>query len=281
MIMGISKDYPRQTWRLLLSPPASGAWNMAVDEAILQSIGQKQSLPALRLYAWQPPCLSIGYAQPCSDIDQSRLHHLGWDWVRRPTGGRAILHTDEFTYSVIAPANEPRLAGSVLESYLRLSKALLSALFSLGIPAFANPLNPSSSSQADRTICFEIPSNYEIVVNGKKLIGSAQARRQDGVLQHGSLPLNGDLSRITQALVYTDDQAREFAGTRLLAHATTVEAVLGLPLSWDTAAQAFIDGFQNELNLELVKDDLSDREISTARALERDKYRHPGWLERI
>jgi lipoate-protein ligase A len=274
-------DYPPQTWRLLLSPPATGAWNMAVDEAILQAVGQSQSLPTLRLYSWQPPCLSIGYAQPRTDIDLPILHHFGWNWVRRPTGGRAILHTDELTYSVIAPTTEPRLSGSVLESYQRISKALLGALFSLGIPAVANPLIPPPASQNTQAICFEIPSNYEIVINGKKLIGSAQARRKEGVLQHGSLPLYGDLTRITQVLVYADEHLRQEASQRLLAHATTVETVLGHPLSWDTAAQALIVGFQSELNLELVQDNLSDQEISVAKMLEKDKYGHPGWLERI
>jgi len=276
-----SMDYPHQTWRLLLSPPATGAWNMAVDEAILQSIGQNRSLPTLRLYAWSPPCLSIGYAQPCADVDRQKLHYFGWDWVRRPTGGRAILHTDELTYSVIAPSTEPRLAGGVLESYQRLSRALLAALFSLGIPAISNPINPPSPSRNTQAICFEVPSNYEIVISGKKLIGSAQARRKEGVLQHGSLPLLGDLTRITGVLVYADESAREEARWRLLAHATTVETVLGRPLSWDAAANAFINAFQSELNLDLLQDELTGQEISAARELVKDKYGHPSWLQRI
>ena len=109
-------NYSSEQWRLLITSPASGAWNMAVDEALLEAVGSNQSLPCLRLYAWEPPCLSIGYAQPFADIDRSRLADFGWDWVRRPTGGRAILHADELTYSVIAPLDEPRVSGSVLES---------------------------------------------------------------------------------------------------------------------------------------------------------------------
>jgi lipoate-protein ligase A len=96
---------------------------MAVDEVLLDAVGKNQALPSLRLYSWEPPCLSIGYAQPFIDIDHKRLSDLGWDWVRRPTGGRAILHTDELTYSVVAPLTEPRVSGGVLERYQRLSKA--------------------------------------------------------------------------------------------------------------------------------------------------------------
>ncbi len=123
---------------------------MAVDEALLDSAGQGLSLPCLRLYSWDPPCLSIGYAQPSADIDQQRLFALGWDWVRRPTGGRAILHTDELTYSVVASLAEPRVSGSVLESYQRLSTALLTALHSLSIPAEALPIRPDQHEAKDR-----------------------------------------------------------------------------------------------------------------------------------
>jgi len=115
------------TWRLLITPPARGAWNMAVDQAILEHIGRGESIPTLRLYSWQPPCLSLGYAQPFADVDVARLNERGWDVVRRPTGGRAILHTDELTYSITAPNDEPRVAGSILESYNRLAGAVIAS----------------------------------------------------------------------------------------------------------------------------------------------------------
>jgi lipoate-protein ligase A len=254
---------------------------MAIDEAVLESVSHAQSLPCLRLYAWEPPCLSIGYAQPHKDIDLENLNLLGWDWVRRPTGGRAILHTDELTYSVIAPITELRVSGGVLESYQRLSTALLAGLHSLNIPAEAHPTNPAGNSGENGAVCFEVPSNYEIVVNGKKLIGSAQARRKDGVLQHGTLPLTGDLTRITNGLRFSDEQQRKEAAWRLLSRATTVETILGYKIPWETVAQAFIAGFQSELDLELVKGELSDQEIDRAARLVQEKYNHPAWLERI
>ena len=272
---------PRQPWRLLITPPLPGARNMATDEAMLETIGQHYSLPTLRLYSWEPACLSIGYAQPCADIDIQRLSERGWNWVRRPTGGRAILHTDELTYSIIAPLAEPRVAGSVLESYQRLSRALLTALHALNILAEAHPIQSTSDSQANAAVCFEVPSNYEIVVLGKKLIGSAQARRKNGVLQHGTLPLWGDLTRITNVLNYSNEQDRNAAASRLLSHATTVETVLGYRISWEMAAQAFMDSFQSELDLELVRGDLSNEEISMTEELTLNKYNHPAWLQRM
>src|SRR5512137_3016795 len=164
-------------WRLILDPPARGAWNMAVDESLLEHTGRGESLPTLRLYAWEPACLSLGYAQPFADVDATRLQEHGWDAVRRPTGGRAILHTDELTYSITAPLNEPRVLGTVLESYNRLAQALLAAVKSLGVPVEMKEHDIGKANQALGPVCFEVPSAYEITVSGKKLIGSAQARR--------------------------------------------------------------------------------------------------------
>lgn len=282
------------TWRLIITPSARGAWNMAVDEAILEAIGKELVPPTLRLYSWQPPCLSLGYAQPISDVNLPALLSNGWDLVRRPTGGRAILHTDELTYAVIGPLHEPRLQGSVLESYQRLSQALLKALTLLHIPAQAKPLSstsasapssspplPTSSSNSSNPVCFETPSNYEILATGKKIIGSAQARRKDGVLQHGSFPLYGDLTRILQVLAFPDEKSRQEAKARLLQHATTAEEVLGEPLSWQAAANAFIQAFEQTLDLRFVKADLSGFEIARAEELYHEKYTSLSWNHRL
>jgi lipoate-protein ligase A len=271
--------YSRAQWRILKTPPASGAWNMAVDEAILERFEVGHSLPTLRLYAWEPPCLSLGYAQPVRDVDRVRLADLGWDLVRRPTGGRAILHTDELTYSVIGPLDEPRLEGSLMESYRRLAEALLDALQRLSLPAQANP--EAAAGLARGPVCFEVPSNYEITVDGKKLIGSAQARRKEGVLQHGSLPLVGDLGRILHGLAYNDEESRTQAFERLHQRATTVEEVLGHPLTWEQAAQAFIASFSQVLNIELLEKSLTPAEETHAWELVEKKYANPSWTNRI
>jgi lipoate-protein ligase A len=254
---------------------------MAVDEAVLEAVEQNKVPPTLRLYAWEPPCLSIGYAQPSAEIDLDRLRALGWDWVRRPTGGRAILHTDELTYSIITPLSNPRVSGGVLESYQRLSTALLATLHSLNIPAESLPNDQLRRNQGSGPVCFEVPSNYEIVVQGKKLIGSAQARRKHVLLQHGTFPLRGDLTRITQVLSFSDMQNRSDAATRLLSHATTAQKVLETNITWQDAAQAFIFGFQSELNLDLLPAELSHDEVTRIENLVQEKYTHPSWLERI
>jgi lipoate-protein ligase A len=279
----MNTNLPPTTWRLIDTGAANGAWNMAVDEAILASIRREQAPPTLRLYTWEPPCLSLGYAQPFSDVDAERLAERGWDVVRRMTGGRAILHTDELTYSVTGPKDEPRLEGGVLASYRRLSQALLQALLQLEVPAEALPEPETSSGNPEKkdAICFKVPSNYEITVGGKKLIGSAQARKKAGVLQHGSLPLYGDLGRIAETLVFPDETTRAAAARRLLGRATTVERAIGRVLPLETVKAAFIEAFSEALNLTLVPAELSETEQSCAQALVKEKYAHPSWTERI
>ena len=280
MTQSPASGYLPAQWRLVITPAAPGAWNMAVDEAILAAIGQNLVLPTLRLYAWAPACLSLGYAQPSTDVDMQRLTERGWHLVRRPTGGRAILHTDELTYSVIGPLSEPRLAGSVLESYRCLASALLLALHRLNIPAESHAAPSAGEPSTKGPVCFEVPSNYEITVGGKKLIGSAQARRKEGFLQHGALPLSGDLTRITQVLAFTDEPTRHAAAARLLSRATTAEQVLGTPLDWEIAAKAFVSAFQDALNLQLLPAELTAQEISRAQELVVEKFNHPSWTER-
>jgi lipoate-protein ligase A len=260
---------------------------MAVDEAILEHIGRGDSIPTLRLYAWTPACLSLGHAQPFADVDVKRLNDRGWEVVRRATGGRAILHTDELTYSVIAPHDDPRVEGSVLESYNRLAQALLRAVKKLELPVeikehvgHASSVTPPSATTPNNPVCFEVPSTYEITVDGKKLIGSAQARKKEGVLQHGSLPLTGDLTRICQALVFENESARALASQRLLERATTVESALGRKVSWEDAAQAFVRAFEAQLGLTLKSGELSESESKRAEELVQQKYAHPSWTER-
>lgn len=268
------------TWRLLTTLPARGAWNMAVDESILEHVEHDEALPTLRLYAWDPPCLSLGRAQPFTDVDTTRLQEHGWDVVRRMTGGRAILHTDELTYSVTGTTKEPILAGALLESYNRLASALLAAVQDLGLMVEMKE-GKADGDGIPNPVCFEVPSTYEITVGGKKLIGSAQARRKGGVLQHGSLPLSGDLTRICQALVFPDDSARKAAMNRLLARATTVESVLGREVAWETATQAFARAFEAKLGLTLNAGELAESELARAEELVNEKYAHPSWTERI
>jgi lipoate-protein ligase A len=267
-------EYPIATWRLLLSAPADGATNMAIDEATLHAVAAGKAPPTLRLYAWEPPCLSLGRAQKASDVDLSALQTTGFDLVRRPTGGKAILHIDELTYSVVAPETEPRVAGGVVESYRRLSTGLVRGLEKLGgIEIVAD--QRAENRRLEGPVCFEVPSDYEITAERKKLVGSAQMRAQGAVLQHGALPLHGDIARICPLLAAHPDP------TRVRARATTVEAAFGKHIAWDEAASALAEGFAEALNLRLELDELTEKERIQAKRLRDEKYGAQAWTRRV
>lgn len=267
-------------WRFIVNAPAVGAWNMAVDEAILESTANNLQSTTLRFYSWNPFCLSLGYAQPFSDIDLDHLQEKGWDVVRRPTGGKAILHADELTYSICAAQNDPHVQGSVLESYQHLSKGLLAALENLGLNANSEPTKEPSERNTTKPICFEVPSDYEITLNGKKIIGSAQARKKDGVLQHGAIPLFGDITRITQVLHYYNVEEQQKSRILLQNHATTIEEQTGQKTTWKRVAQALLCGFENALGIEIKMGYLSETERLRAKQLFEEKYSNPEWTKR-
>lgn len=254
---------------------------MAVDEALFEMVRGGKSPATLRLYAWEPACLSLGYAQNYSDVDEERVKSYGCEVVRRMTGGRAILHGDELTYAVFTGSEEPRTGGDIVESYRQLSKALLQGLINLGLDVDVELDGGQSNPRDNSPICFEATANQEIMANGKKLIGSAQARRKDGVLQHGTLPLYGELTRITDVLLYGDNEERKKAGERLLEKATTVEATLGKRVEWEQAAEALAAGFEEALNLRLEPEDLTQEEKERAEELVLEKYANLEWTKRI
>lgn len=269
--------YPQATWRLILDGEADGATNMAVDEAILASVREGLSPPTLRFYAWVPPCLSLGRSQPLADVDLAACRSAGVDVVRRPTGGRAILHTDELTYSAALLESDPRSEGGVLESYRRLSEGLLSGLELLGIEATqAAGSKPATDPGA---VCFEVPSAYEIVAGGRKLIGSAQWRSKGGMLQHGSLPLRGDLAQIVDYLSLSTQQ-QQTQRPRIHARATTLAEAHGADLPFAEVSRALAEGFARALNLRLEPGELSPREHALAAKFHLNRYTAPAWTAR-
>jgi lipoate-protein ligase A len=257
---------------------ADGATNMAVDEAILSHVVEGTSPPTLRLYAWAPPSLSLGRGQPVADVDLEACHTAGVEVVRRPTGGRAILHTDELTYSVALLQSDPWAAGGLLQSYRRLSEGLLAGLQRLDVPA-VQAISQRKPAGEPTAVCFETPAEYEITVGGCKLLGSAQWRTRDGVLQHGTLPLHGDITRILDFLALTEAE-RAAQREALRQRATTLEGALGYVVPFSHAAHTLADGFASALKLDLVPGQLSRQEHTRAAQLRRTRYATDEWTKR-
>jgi len=275
-----SMPIPMTTWRLIITDPASGAWNMAVDEAIAITSARGDVPPTLRFYQWQPATVSLGRHQPVEDIDQARLQERGWGLVRRPTGGRAILHTDELTYSIAGPAHEPRLQGAVLDVYNRISHGLLTGLRRLGVDADKAPADKRAGRDVSAA-CFEVPSAYEISVGNQKLIGSAQRRTGGYVLQHGSLPLHGDVTRLVEVMTFENEAQRDAFRAHLAQRATTLEAALGRRVSFWEAAAVLLDGLNSVLEVDFDEQSLTPAELALAQEIEREKYDSDAWTRRI
>jgi lipoyl(octanoyl) transferase len=266
-------------WRLIYDQPTLGARNMARDAAILAAVSAGAVPPTLRLYGWTPPCLSLGYGQHAREADTERIAARGWGLVRRPTGGRAILHTDELTYSLALTMDHPLAASGVVESYRRISAALLAALNQLGAQPRAE--RPEAISNATLSpVCFDTPSHYEITVEGRKLIGSAQVRRRQGLLQHGTVPLSGDIARICEVLVYPDENARRAAQVQVRARALTLAEALGREIDWRTTAEAVAAGFAEVFAVDLVVSELSAAEGEQVEQLEAEVYGSDAWTFR-
>jgi lipoate-protein ligase A len=198
-------------------------------------------------------------------VDLARCQQDGVDVVRRVTGGWAILHACELTYSVAARPDDPRAAGPILDAYRRLSAGLVAGLHQLGAAAVLNPVSPFGVHNASAA-CFEVPSAYEIVIGGKKLMGSAQARPQGRVLQHGSLPLRGPIAQIADYLCFEDEAARQTLRGHLTERATTLGDALGRAVPFREAAAALQAGFASALNLELVPGGPTPGELAVATA---------------
>ncbi len=268
------------TWRLLVTGTTDGPSNMAIDHAIMEAVAEGRVAPTLRFYAWDPACLSLGHMQPLADVDRARLEGCGWSLVRRITGGRAILHTDELTYSVTVKADNPIVTGDIVQSYRHLSEALRRGLDHLGASVEADK-RLEAAQQVKGPVCFEVPSHYEITAGGKKLIGSAQVRKIGVVLQHGSIPLTGDIARICETLVFESEQKRAEAREHVHQRATTIEEVLGRVIGWNEAVKVFSASFAETFDLALTPGELTADERARARVLRAEQYAAEDWNARF
>lgn len=256
---------PAERWRLLDTPPATGAWNMAVDEALADSV-RDGGPPVLRVYRWSPPCLSLGRNQPSEGYDRVAIRARGLDVVRRATGGRAVLHHRELTYSVAA--REDAL-GTLRQAYAAINRALVAGLRRLRVDARLHPAGPDRAPVPSLAPCFEQPVEGEVTAGGRKLVGSAQRRERGVMLQHGSLPIHDDQSTVPALML----PGRAVAAADAPA---TLAALLGRDPGWDELVDALAEGWAETFGGTLERGGLSPAEEERARA-HRVRYEDPAW----
>jgi lipoate-protein ligase A len=254
---------------------------MAIDEALLEVYAASGGLPMLRFYTWSPPALSLGYGQQIeADVNVERCRALGIDVVRRPTGGRAVLHDHEITYSVVIREDDPLAAMGVLASYLTISRALIRGLSYLGIAAELIPLRRPAPVPAHvmSPVCFGMPSSYEVAVAGRKIIGSAQRRSQGVIMQHGSLPITLDrdtLFTVLQSSRGMPLSSREEETFRM--RMTTLQEAGGRSYDYAEVVTALARGFAETWDIELRPDDLTAEERRLSDHLRATKYATDTW----
>lgn len=265
-------------WRLIISDPADGYWNMAVDEAMLEAGVAGLIPPTLRLYAWQPPAVSLGYFQPLDErIDLTEIASRGFGLVRRPSGGRAILHKDELTYSVAVGQELIENGRSVMGSYRTLSAGIEAGLALLGLGAeLADRKDaPRMKAAGLPTVCFAAAAKCDMTFMGRKIVGSAQTRRRGVIMQHGSVPIHID--PLEHLAVMPGEGKDERSQQRLLEKACGVADALGRPVSFDELAQALAHGFAQRLGVTLEPGELTAWEQERAADLRDHKYMTPAW----
>ncbi len=262
---------------------------MALDESLLLSCQEGSSPPVLRLYLWDPPAVSIGHFQSAEKaVSIKKCHDEGIHVVRRITGGRAVLHEDEITYSVCASGDYFRhLGGNTNQTYQRISMALMESLRALGIDGEwvkpsasgkSTPFRPTSCKP-----CFMSNSRYEIMVEGKKLIGSAQRRlsfpsddnKKDSFIQHGSI-VTGEGSHSLAELLPKGSSA-QIIKRSLHEKSTNLESALGKRVDPEEVVSALKKGFEKVFACQVEDSRVSERELQAARSLMEEKYLTEQW----
>jgi len=249
-------------WRLIVDDPLSGSLNMGRDMAITEAAAAGEAPPTLRLYRWAPPCLSLGRHQLPEAVDMAFCRSHGVDVVRRPTGGRAVLHHHELTYAVIAPLGTGILPRHLQEAYRMICSGLVLACRAIGIDATLTPgeINMRLPSPASSIPCFQAPAGGEVAVSGKKIIGSAMRLHNGIVLQHGAWLLDWDGVLQAGAVGLPGDRT-------LRSSLTTVAAELGDVPPLAVLYDALTHGISRALGIELTRGELSRHEIALAREL--------------
>lgn len=270
-------------WRLLDTGLGDAFTNMAVDEAMLEACAAGTASPTLRFYGWSPPAISIGFGQQLgSAIDLDRCHALGIEVVRRPTGGLAVLHDQEVTYSVVVREDDPRIASGILATYLTISRALVRGLSYLDVKADLLPLRRSSlPSDSESPVCFLTPSSYEVAVQGRKLVGSAQRRVQGVILQHGSLPISLDLDTLFSVLPPVRRNGSSAAAeSEAPLRMTSLQEAGGRPYAYAEVVAALSRGFAEVWGAQLISGGLTPEEQQASTRLRLSKYGADSWLWR-
>ncbi len=251
-----------EQWRLLRAGVHTAAMNMAIDRAILVANSEGKAPPTVRFYGWQPPAISIGYFQSLTEeVDLDHCKKYGVDYVRRITGGGAVFHEKELTYSIVIPESHPQIPKNIMESYGRICGALIKGLSHLGVESTYVPIN-------------------DIIANGKKISGNAQTRKAKTVLQHGTILLDVDVDKMFSLLQVPNEKIKDKMIADVKQRVTSLRHLLGSEPTFEETAEAMKRGFEEEFDIKLVEGSLLGEETSLAKQFENECFSTKDWNHR-
>jgi lipoate-protein ligase A len=249
-------------FRLLETGFNDAYFNMGLDEAVLESVSSGTQAPTLRLYGWNPKAISLGYFQGAEEeLDIDACKERGVDIVRRITGGGAVFHDAELTYSIVIPESHPLACPSILDSYSLLLQGLIQGLASIGVDSSFVPIN-------------------DIVHEGKKISGNAQTRKQHCILQHGTILIDVDVEQMFSLLKVPKEKAQGKLIADVKARVSSLSAILGTRLDFGELSKSIAKGFSQALDLALEPENPSKTEIERAKVLAKDKFSSKAWIFR-
>ena len=262
------------TWRFLNYQQYNAFENMAIDEAIFRETIKNKKNPTIRFYGWRPAAVSIGYFQdPQSELNLEQCGNMGVDIVRRLTGGKAVFHNDELTYSVVAESQENSFPANILGTYKVISDCLVQGLAYLGIKASLAKACRATKDLDLRAFCFSIPSRNELLVAGRKICGSAQMRTKGGFLQHGSLFLTFDPLKALSVILPSGTPEHLAKLSKTVA---AINELIDNPIETNDICHALKKGFADVLGVQIVEEPLTPEEIKLKNDLIK-KYKDLNW----
>jgi len=252
----------KEQWRLLETGYGTAFTNMAIDKAVLVSNSRGKVPPTIRFYRWQPSAISIGYFQSLEDeVNLEICKNFGVDYVRRITGGGAVYHENELTYSIVISESHPRIPKNIMESYRIICSAIMKGLKNLGIESTYIPIN-------------------DIITNGKKISGNAQTRKEKTVLQHGTILIDVNVEKMFFLLRVPNEKIKDKLIADVKERVTSIKHVLEKEISFEQLSNAIKSGFEQEFNIELVKGILTNEEEELTKKFERECFSTNDWNHR-
>ncbi len=260
-------------WRLIDSGPCSASYSMALDEAIATSVRNRKAPPTLRFYSWDRPSLSIGSFQKTADLDLDYCRQNSIPFVRRQTGGRAILHGDELTYSFSVRTDKEPFSKGLMQSYGRISSAFNLAFQKIGIHVESKMQRERGRVLTSNPLCFESSSYGELLLNNRKIVGAAQKRWKDGLLQQGAIPYS----------TCDKEMLAGVFGRRALVAENSLHGLkeIVLDVSDQNFRKAVQEAFEETFSISLLTSHPETAEQQLAEELEQQKYLQDSWNFRL